>query len=71
MSSGKIIGFIRSPNTKGIWKGYCHLLAKKNGKKIYLDLACVLSRSVKADFVTPWTVAHQASLSWGFSRQKY
>ena len=30
---------------------------------------CVLSR-VRL-FATPWTVAHQASLSMGFSRQEY
>ena len=33
---------------------------------------CVLRRSVMSDtFVTPWTVAHQAPLSVGFSRQEY
>ena len=32
-------------------------------------LVCVLSRFRL--FVTPWTVAHQAPLSMGFSRQKY
>ena len=32
----------------------------------------VLSHSVVSDsFVIPWTVAHQASLSMGFSRQQY
>ena len=36
-----------------------------------LPMLCVLSRSVLSDFVTPWTVAHQASLSMGFSRQEY
>ena len=30
----------------------------------------LLSRSVMSDSVTPWTVAHQAPLSMGFSRQK-
>ena len=29
------------------------------------------SRSVVSDSVTPWTVAHQAPLSTGFSRQEY
>ena len=29
------------------------------------------SRSVMFDFATPWTGAHQASLSMGFSRQEY
>ena len=26
---------------------------------------------VMSDFATPWTVAHQAPLSMGFSRQEY
>ena len=30
-----------------------------------------LSLSVVSDSVTPWTVAHQAPLSMGFSRQEY
>ena len=34
--------------------------------------ACVLSHfSPVSFFVTPWTVAHQAPLSMGFSRQEY
>ena len=34
--------------------------------------ACVLSRFGRVRlFVTPWTVAHQAPLSMGFSRQEY
>ena len=32
---------------------------------------CVLSRSVVSNSVSPWTVAHQAPLSIGFSRQEY
>ena len=32
---------------------------------------CVLSRSVVRLFAIPWTVAHQAPLSIGFSRQEY
>ena len=31
----------------------------------------VLSRSVMSDSATPWTVAHQAPLSMGFSRWEY
>ena len=31
----------------------------------------VVSRSVMSDSVTPWTVAHPAPLSMGFSRQKH
>ena len=30
-----------------------------------------VSHSVKSDSVTPWTVAHQAPLSMGFSQQEY
>ena len=34
--------------------------------------ACVLSRFSRVQlFATPWTVAHQAPLSMGFSRQEY
>ena len=33
---------------------------------------CVLSRFSHVQlFVTPWTIAHQAPLSMGFSRQEY
>ena len=32
---------------------------------------CVCARSVLSDSVTPWTVARQAPLSLGFSRQEY
>ena len=31
----------------------------------------MLSRSVVSESVTPWTVAHQALLSVGFTRQEY
>ena len=38
----------------------------------HFSVACaVLSLSVVSDFATPWTVAHQAPLSKGFSRQEY
>ena len=33
--------------------------------------ACAHVCSVVSDSVTPWTAAHQASLSMGFSRQEY
>ena len=32
---------------------------------------CVRAHSVMSDSVTPWTVARQAPLSMGFSRQQY
>ena len=34
-------------------------------------MCCVCSVSRVQIFVTPWTVAHQAPLSMGFSRQEY
>ena len=34
-------------------------------------LVNVLSHSVMSDFVTPWTIAHQAPLPMKFSRQEY
>ena len=38
----------------------------------YVSSCAVLSLSVVSDsFVTPWTVARQAPLSMGFSRQEY
>ena len=37
----------------------------------YLWVQCVCVHSVVPDFVTPWTVARQASLSMEFPRQKY
>ena len=41
------------------------------GIKRYLQSVCVLLCSVVSNFTTPRTVAHQASLSVGFSRQRY
>ena len=41
-------------------------------KTIWLGEKCVsVSCSVMSDSVTPWTVAHQASLSMGFLRQEH
>ena len=40
--------------------------------KVCVHVNCVLSRSVVSNsFMTPWTVARQAPLSMGFSRQEY
>ena len=36
-----------------------------------LRLHVCISRLVVSDSATPWTIAHQASLSMEFSRQKY
>ena len=37
----------------------------------HADHSWGLSYMAGGDFATPWTVAHQASLSMGFSRQEY
>ena len=38
---------------------------------INTQCACTLSHSVVSDSATPWTVARQAALSMGFSREEY
>ena len=49
-----------------------HMLHQKLESKLLCTCSCMLSSfSCVWLFVTPWTVAHQASLSKGFSRQKY
>ena len=52
-------------------KDYCNILKEiKIGQSgFFITCACVLSH-VRL-FATPWTVAHQASLSMGLSRQEY
>ena len=48
------------------------LLARFLSLKPFLDsVICMLSRSVVSNAVTSWTVAHQAPLFMGFSRQEY
>ena len=43
-----------------------------DGKKLLGEEVCVLSPSSHVPlFATPWTIAHQAPLSIGFSRQEY
>ena len=37
----------------------------------HTDYSCGLSYMAGGDFVAPWTIAYQASLSMGFSRQEY
>ena len=47
-------------------------LRKEEGLTHYDLGRCVcISCSVVPAFVTPWTIAHQAPLSMGFSRQEY
>ena len=60
---GKVIFLFSGP----IWAGG-KLQGAPGGQNLAL---CCLSQSVMSDSVIPWTVAHQASLSMGFSRQEY
>ena len=47
-------------------------LVPPNAKSVCVCVCvCVKSLSRVRLFVTPWTVAHQAPLSMGFSRQEY
>ena len=41
------------------------------GKMKLCVCTCLVTQSCPALFVTPWTVADQAPLSMGFSRQEY
>ena len=54
---------------KVLWKR-CGTLVKIR-KEFRLEKVKVKSLSRVRLFVTPWTVAHQAPLSMGFSRQEY
>ena len=47
-----------------------YILSLEN-KAYHMMCVCVKSLSRVQLFVTPWTVAHQAPLSMGFSRQEY
>ena len=38
---------------------------------VIISCVCVHARSAVSDSATPWTVAHQAPLSRGLSRQEY
>ena len=46
-------------------------VSTKQTQSYDIELCCVLSHSVMFDSATPWSVAHQAPLSMGFSRQQY
>ena len=48
-----------------------HILSLDNTQYISISLVIVKSLSRVRLFATPWTVAHQAPLSVGFSRQEY
>ena len=52
-----------------IWNRFCDLKYQWIPSFVFLCV-CVLLSQVQL-FVTPWTVAQQAPLSMGFSRQEY
>ena len=51
-----------------IWQSICLAEAKATS---FLLCVCTSILSHVQFFVTPWTIAHQAPLSMGFSRQEY
>ena len=69
------------PKIKGVASHFCSLpITKQEYKSLHkntkypcLKTICMLmlSCSVVSDSATPWTIAHQAPLSMGFSRQEY
>ena len=46
-------------------------MIQSEGPSLNASCVCVLSHSVMSDSAMPWTVALQAPLSMGFSRQEY
>ena len=44
---------------------------KKTYKFVFSKSSSSVSHSVVSDSATPWTIAHQAPLSMGFSRHEY
>ena len=48
----------------------CQFLLHSQTRQLYVCVCAVHSRSVLFNSATPWTVAHQAPLSMGFSRQE-
>ena len=76
--------YLKNPMVKGAWWAIVHEVTKSwlwlSGKHTYTHTqnklcvcvcvcVCVLSHSVMSDSAKPWTVAHQAPLSKGLSRQ--
>ena len=49
----------------------CYVAAQMRGGVWRMSMSESVSQSVSDSLVTPWTVAHQAPLSMGFSRQEY
>ena len=65
-------GWRMTPNKNGVSLGRWQNASKTVVIFTQLPMLCGLSCSVLSNsFVTPWTVAHQAPLSMGFSRQEY
>ena len=47
------------------------MMLKKTYKFVFSKSSSSVSHSVVSDSATPWTIAHQAPLSMGFSRHEY
>ena len=56
---------------RGFWQATAHGVAKSETQTPHGVVAWLIILSCVQFFVTPWTVAHQAALSMGFSRQEY
>ena len=81
------MNFLRSVNAvfrKQKWRGSCFkysyiLTSTLNQEKHRMAhsckgmcvCSCAVASVMSSSFVTPWTVAHQAPLSMGLSRQEY
>ena len=74
---GRLHGVTKSSTWLSNWHTTCLELCKAHSKCsdpvqcTCLGAVCVLALSRVCLFVTPWTVACQAPLSMGFSRQEY
>ena len=66
-------GAIEAMKTTGIWNAWSHKFQRHFAgfKSHYRCYCCAQLLSHIWLFVTPWTVAHQVSLSTGFSKQEY
>ena len=69
----KGIGAIDAMKTTSIWNAWSHKFQRHFAgfKSYYHCYCCAQLLSHMGLFVTPWTVAHQVSLSMGFSKQEY
>ena len=72
-TNGNLFQFscLTNPMDRGFWQATVHGVAKSETQTTNGMVAWLIILSCVQFFVTPWTVAHQAALSMGFSRQEY